>query len=61
MVIGQPKKCSVCASKARNNKLLGGISRDFWWGITGVPEKFEKKKLVLYFSEGRNGGLPKGA
>ena len=36
-------KTSECPSKPRENKLLGGLSRDFWRDIPGAPEKFEKK------------------
>ena len=42
---GWGPKSSVCPSKPRETKLLGGISRGYCWDIPGVPEKFEKKGL----------------
>ena len=34
-VHGWGQKCSVCHSKPRETKLLGGISRDFGWDVPG--------------------------
>ena len=39
-------KSSVCPSKPRETKLVGGISWDFCQDIPGVPEKFEKQKSL---------------
>ena len=43
------KKKSVCPSKPRETKFLGGISRDFGWDIPGAPEKIDKKCLRSIF------------
>ena len=45
---GWGPKSSVCHSKPRETKLLGGIYRDFCRDIQGVFEKFEEKKFVFY-------------
>ena len=46
---GWGPKSSVCRSKPRETKLLGGLSRDFCRDIPELPEKFEKKKLCSIF------------
>ena len=46
---GWGPKSSVCPSKPRESKLFGGISRDFWRDVPGVPAKFEKIKFVFNF------------
>ena len=43
----------VCPSKRRENKLFGGISRDFCWDIPGVPEEFEKCSIFGPYREGK--------
>ena len=47
-VKGWGPKSSVCPSKPRETKLLGGISRDSCRDILGSSEKFEKK-LCSFF------------
>ena len=47
---GWGPKSSVCPSKPRETKLLGGISRDFCRVIPEVPEKFEKKVRVQFLA-----------
>ena len=42
-------KSSVCPSKPRENKLIGGISQDFGWDMPGVPGNPEKKSLYSIF------------
>ena len=42
-VNGWGPKSSVCPSKPRKTKLLGGISQDFWRDV----EKFEKNKVCV--------------
>ena len=44
---GGGQKSSVCPSKPRETKLLGGISRDFCWDILELPEKFEEKNVSV--------------
>ena len=44
---GGGAKSSVCPSKPGETKLFGGISRDFCRDMPGVPEKFEKVKVVF--------------
>ena len=46
-VKGWGPKSSACPSKPRNSKLFGRITQDFCRDIPGVPEKFEKNKLVF--------------
>ena len=52
---GWGPKSSLCPSKHRDTKLLGGISQDFGRDIPGAPEKFEKKTSVFDFGPSQRG------
>ena len=44
-VKGWGPKSSVCPSKPKETKLFGGISHEFCWDISKVPEILEKMSL----------------